>query len=108
MSDDRTARAARHAGGPGRGWRGARWRAGDLARAARRHADQMSDGEIGGASLTLCSAFFLLVFSNIAIPAPARRWCAWQFSLMCAAGLAWFVAARWRAWRARGTRRGDR
>ena len=108
MSDDRTARAARHAGAPGRGWRGARWRAGDLARAARWHAGQMSDGEIGGASLTLASALFLLVFSNIEMPAPARQWCDWQWTLMCAAGITWLAGARWRACRREAARRAGR
>lgn len=75
-------------------------RAGTMAQAARWHAAQLSPAEFGASSVTLASAFFLALFADISMPAPAHQWCTAQWTLMCAGGLAWLAVARWRG---RGT-----
>lgn len=91
-----TARAPERATAPERAWRRAGERARQAAQAARWHAGQLSPAEFGASSMTLASAFFLALFADISMPAPAHRWCTVEWTLMCVAGLAWLAVARWR------------
>ena len=100
MGNHEAARAPGRSGGTmARAWHGAVWLAGDAARSARWHWNQLSRWECAGALITLTGAFFLALFSVIPMSAPDHRWCAGEFALLCAGGLALFLAARWHAWR---------